>query len=1033
MSDTKFDPYHVWLGIPPKDQPPNLYRLLGLELYESDSTVIDAAANRQTSYLHEMAAGPNRRQSQELLNEIASARRRLLDADRKKKYDEKLKAELAEKEAADQKADGSSVPVPLPDTPPGAESESKDKAADSASDAPEVRRLTDAEATGEFSAKDIKKAAEADAKKRKKAAKQASVAGAMKKKEAASSAKFQVIAGAAGLIVLIGIAWAVLGGGDNEESPGDSTAGTEHSAGEEHTGEDNPGTGETGTTGTDPVDEHLLAHWAFDDPSADLSAVSEPNAMPATLQGNPIIAQDGPIGSYLQLDGKDDRMSLPATAVNLTEGAFATWVRIQDPPERASTLVFRFRVENARLDIRRLKDGAIRVGSPAQEWNLTGTQQVPLGEWVHLAMTWSATAPAAMFLNGKPAGLSETPLKMTSCSGVLAGLSSSGGGKKKKVQTFHKVAFDDLRFYSQPLDEAKILKLVSASIVTPKALEPYEVEKPPQYSVGANGLVAEYLFEDAAKPELDKSGNASGTNHGTKVIDDATYGKVLDLDGKSHFEVPRVVGNDFTISFWMKASPDQAAIPENIGLIDASASGNAADFRSMLNKGLVAFEIGDPDEKLKKVIQSKKSVADGNWHYVAMTRAAATGKFWLSVDGENQGSADGPKGPRGDSPTMRIGRIQNDSKSFKGQLAALRLHQQIIPQDAINKLGGKPLAAMLEAKRQAHAAAMAAKIKEIKSTPIGKNQILCEYWKNIPGKPVKPIKDKARAKVTPDGVRFMNRLAADKSNSLGDNYGQRLSGYLLAPKTGSYAFEALFDDSGEFLLSTTTNSKDLKPVKEARQLKAGQAYYFQVYHKEEAGEDSFAINWTIPGEKKAVIASSHLTSIPGYHRFTWLTPTSATTASDAVTLKINNSDKSILASGENRDGVYTVDFAPSLADLTSLKLEILPDASLTGGGPGMGALGMFVVRDIDLSIVEGNKVTKVELAEPVSREGVPKSAADGDESTTWTVRRRSSEPARAVTLFLNPVSPIKLNPGAKLRLTIRQSTNIGPGRECRSS
>ena len=167
-------------------------------------------------------------------------------------------------------------------------------------------------------------------------------------------------------------------------------------------------------------------------------------------------------------------------------------------------------------------------------------------------MTWSATAPAALFLNGKPAGTSDTPLKITSCSGILAGLSSSGG-KKKKVQTFHKVAFDDLRFYSQPIDEAKILKLVSASIVTPKPLEPYEVEKPPQYSVGANGLVAEYLFEDAGKPEIDKSGNASGTNHGTKVIDDATYGKVLDLDGKSHVEVPRVVGNDFSITFWMKA------------------------------------------------------------------------------------------------------------------------------------------------------------------------------------------------------------------------------------------------------------------------------------------------------------------------------------------------------------------------------------------------------------------------------------------------------------------------------------------------
>ena len=42
-----FDPYHKWLGIPPKDQPPNYYRLLAINLFESDAEVIDTAANRQ--------------------------------------------------------------------------------------------------------------------------------------------------------------------------------------------------------------------------------------------------------------------------------------------------------------------------------------------------------------------------------------------------------------------------------------------------------------------------------------------------------------------------------------------------------------------------------------------------------------------------------------------------------------------------------------------------------------------------------------------------------------------------------------------------------------------------------------------------------------------------------------------------------------------------------------------------------------------------------------------------------------------------
>ena len=35
-----FDPYREWLDIPPADQPPNYYRLLGLSLYEGDCAAI---------------------------------------------------------------------------------------------------------------------------------------------------------------------------------------------------------------------------------------------------------------------------------------------------------------------------------------------------------------------------------------------------------------------------------------------------------------------------------------------------------------------------------------------------------------------------------------------------------------------------------------------------------------------------------------------------------------------------------------------------------------------------------------------------------------------------------------------------------------------------------------------------------------------------------------------------------------------------------------------------------------------------------
>ena len=90
-----FDPYYLWLGIPPHEQPPNHYRLLGIAAFESNASVIDSAASRQSTYLHSVAAGPQRQASQKLLTEIAGARRTLLNAESKQVYDADLKTRLA--------------------------------------------------------------------------------------------------------------------------------------------------------------------------------------------------------------------------------------------------------------------------------------------------------------------------------------------------------------------------------------------------------------------------------------------------------------------------------------------------------------------------------------------------------------------------------------------------------------------------------------------------------------------------------------------------------------------------------------------------------------------------------------------------------------------------------------------------------------------------------------------------------------------------------------------------------------------------
>jgi hypothetical protein len=90
-----FDPYRKWLGIPPKHQPPNHYRLLAIELFEDDPDVIEAAADQRMAHVRTYQAGQNSALSQKILNELSAAKLCLLDPTRKAAYDAKLRQETA--------------------------------------------------------------------------------------------------------------------------------------------------------------------------------------------------------------------------------------------------------------------------------------------------------------------------------------------------------------------------------------------------------------------------------------------------------------------------------------------------------------------------------------------------------------------------------------------------------------------------------------------------------------------------------------------------------------------------------------------------------------------------------------------------------------------------------------------------------------------------------------------------------------------------------------------------------------------------
>lgn len=100
MNRGSFDPYYHWLGIPLRDQPPHLYRLLGIELFETDPEIVRSAADRRLTYIRKYQLGQHSELSQQLLDLIVEARECLLDPATRRPCDELLEAQLGKRRAA---------------------------------------------------------------------------------------------------------------------------------------------------------------------------------------------------------------------------------------------------------------------------------------------------------------------------------------------------------------------------------------------------------------------------------------------------------------------------------------------------------------------------------------------------------------------------------------------------------------------------------------------------------------------------------------------------------------------------------------------------------------------------------------------------------------------------------------------------------------------------------------------------------------------------------------------------------------------
>ncbi|MDO1450149.1 DUF5060 domain-containing protein [Rhodocytophaga aerolata] len=150
-----------------------------------------------------------------------------------------------------------------------------------------------------------------------------------------------------------------------------------------------------------------------------------------------------------------------------------------------------------------------------------------------------------------------------------------------------------------------------------------------------------------------------------------------------------------------------------------------------------------------------------------------------------------------------------------------------------------------------------------------KGSILREYWANVRGGKVTDIPVGRKPSSSSQITSF------ETPSNRGENYAQRIRGYICAPATGSYRFYLASDDQGELWLSTSESPANKRKIahitehassrewnKHASQksvaitLQKGKKYYIEALHKESVYGDNLAVGWTVPG-------SSSISVIPG--------------------------------------------------------------------------------------------------------------------------------------------------------------------------
>ena len=152
-----------------------------------------------------------------------------------------------------------------------------------------------------------------------------------------------------------------------------------------------------------------------------------------------------------------------------------------------------------------------------------------------------------------------------------------------------------------------------------------------------------------------------------------------------------------------------------------------------------------------------------------------------------------------------------------------------------------------------------------------------DLWTGIGGgRSVSNLTNHPRFPVAPNRSDWVVDLNFPERENAGNNYGQRIYGMIIAPETAEYTFWIAGDNEHELWLSTDESPSNRELIAYGRSatlhqqwfggtrqsdrtlLQAGQAYYFEILHKERRGSDHVSVAWQYGNQARQIITAEHL-------------------------------------------------------------------------------------------------------------------------------------------------------------------------------